>query len=87
MDKLAALEEFISYFFPRSSGKHDTLTIVLQVLTNRSKERTQALLREQTAKIEGDEEDVINISKQIVSNIKSFLAKTTRGRDKQTSNS
>ena len=85
MDKLAALEEFISYFFPRSSGKHDTLTIVLQVLTNRSKERTRALLRKHTAKIEGDEEKVINISEQIVSNIKSFLAKTARGRDKQTS--
>ena len=52
MDKLAALEQFISYFFPRSSGKHDTLTIVLQVLTNRSKERTRAILREHTAKIE-----------------------------------
>ena len=72
-------------FFPRSCGKYDTLTIVLHILTNRSKEKTQTLLRKHIAKIEGDEESAPNISKQIVSNITLFLGKMARGRDKQIS--
>ena len=85
MAKPGALKQVISYIFPRSCGKHDILTIFLQILTNRSKEKIRAILHKHTAHIKGDEESTPNIRKQIVSNIKLFLVKSARGRDKHTS--